>query len=52
MRIMKERTEKQMMERATEDEWFGISDGVLKQMVEDGEIENLPPAVMKRLGLE
>jgi hypothetical protein len=46
------RTEKQMRERAIENDWYGISDNILKKMIEDGEIENVPPAVMKRLGLE
>lgn len=48
----RKRTAQEIRDRATEPDWFGISDDVLKKMIADGKIKDkLPPDIKKRLGV-
>lgn len=41
-----------MIDRATDPDWMGISDDVLKKMISKGLIKDpLPPDMAKRLGV-
>lgn len=46
----RKRTDKEMAERATDPDWYGISDDVLREMIAKGQIKDpLPPDMEKRL---
>jgi hypothetical protein len=46
------RTRQEMIDRATDPDWMGISDDVLKKMIAKGLIKDqLPPDMAKRLGV-
>lgn len=48
----RKRTKQEMIDRATDPDWYGISDEVLKKMITKGMIKDpLPPDMKKRLGL-
>lgn len=51
--MARERTDQEMIDRATDPDWYGISDNILKEMVKEGKIKDPMPADMrKRLGLD
>lgn len=48
----RQRTAKEMAERAWDPDWYGISDSVLKKMIAKGLIKDpLPPDMKERLGV-
>lgn len=48
----RKRTKQEMIDRATEPDWYGISDDVLKKMIAQGKIKGpFPKEMEKRLGL-
>lgn len=51
--MVRERTEQEMIDRATEPDWYGIPDQILKPMIKEGKIKDpMPPDMRKRLGLD
>lgn len=49
----RKRTRQEMIDRATDPDWMGISDDVLKKMIAKGLIKDqLPPDMAKRLGVQ
>lgn len=51
--MARERTEQEMIDRATDPDWHGISDDILKERIKEGKIKDpLPPFMKKRLGLD